>query len=559
MGTKFNTLFLFAVLILGMAAYPNSFNSISFDEPSLNTSLLTAFAQEEEESDEDVMEDASDAIADAQEEIDKAQEKIDKSADEGKETTLAQDQLDEAILQLEMAQASFDSGDFEEAEELADEAEDLASESRGKLIGKTEADLEDDGEEKEEEEEIELKGILNDNGDDTFDLETGDGTETISINDDTKIDDGLSLSDLDGLEVEVDAVEVDGVLFATEIEFEEEEHEDEEDEIEIEVEVEGDVAKVKVKFDGDKHRFLVTDDTSEDAIADAILGLPDFPLDKAGIMEIWEFEVEHEDDEEEDEIEIEVEVEGDVAKVKVKFDGDKHRFLVTDDTSEDAIADAILGLPDFPLDKAGIMEIWEFEVEHEDDEEESITLTTTEFDAYESQQKSQELYDDLLRQIMELEDRIRDLLEKYESGEYYGNIPEVDSEIMSYTISFTGDAISLDDNSVSSVDGTIYIDSLMTNSNTSKYTVIGGEISIDDVFYEFIFGKVRVTSSGNVMLIGQVMNWADENDDSSTIKLVIQSDVPLEGGFGSESLNIEILPQSKIAGQWYLSGSGTLS
>jgi len=222
-----------------MAAYPNSFNSISFDEPSLNTSLLTAFAQEEEESDEDVMEDASDAIADAQEEIDKAQEKIDKSADEGKETTLAQDQLDEAILQLEMAQASFDSGDFEEAEELADEAEDLASESRGKLIGKTEADLEDDGEEKEEEEEIELKGILNDNGDDTFDLETGDGTETISINDDTKIDDGLSLSDLDGLEVEVDAVEVDGVLFATEIEFEEEEHEDEEDEIEIEVEVEG--------------------------------------------------------------------------------------------------------------------------------------------------------------------------------------------------------------------------------------------------------------------------------------------------------------------------------
>jgi len=492
LGTKFNTLFLFAVLILGMAAYPNSFNSISFDEPSLNTSLLTAFAQEEEESDEesdeDVMEDASDAIADAQEEIDKAQEKIDKSADEGKETTLAQDQLDEAILQLEMAQASFDSGDFEEAEELADEAEDLASESRGKLIGKTEADLEDDGEEKEEEEEIELKGILNDNGDDTFDLETGDGTETISINDDTKIDDGLSLSDLDGLEVEVDAVEVDGVLFATEIEFEEEEHEDEEDEIEIEVEVEGDVAKVKVKFDGDKHRFLVTDDTSEDAIADAILGLPDFPLDKAGIMEIWEFEV-----------------------------------------------------------------------EHEDNEEESITLTTTEFDAYESQQKSQELYDDLLRQIMELEDRIRDLLEKYESGEYYGNIPEVDSEIMSYTISFTGDAISLDDNSVSSVDGTIYIDSLMTNSNTSKYTVIGGEISIDDVFYEFIFGKVRVTSSGNVMLIGQVMNWADENDDSSTIKLVIQSDVPLEGGFGSESLNIEILPQSKIAGQWYLSGSGTLS
>jgi len=68
-----------------------------------------------------------------------------------------------------------------------------------------------------------------------------------------------------------------------------------------------------------------------------------------------------------------------------------------------------------------------------------------------------------------------------------------------------------------------------------------------------------VSPSGTVMLIGQVVDWADESDDSSTIKLVIRSDVPLEGGFGSESLNIEILPQSKIAGQWHLSGTGSLS
>ena len=494
---KFSTLFLFAVLILGIAAYPNSFSSVSFDEPSLNTSLLIAFADEDDEgsdgdsdgdssggTDGEVMEYANDAIADAQEEINKAQKKIDESADEGKDTTLAQEQLDKAILKLEMAQASFDSGDFEEAEELADEAEDLASESRGKLIGKTEADLEDDGEEEEEEDEIELRGILTDNGNDTFDL---DGTETISINDDTEIDDGLSLSDLVGLEVEVEAVEIDGVLFATEIELVEDE-EEEEDEIKIKVEVEGDVAKVKVKFDGDKHRFLVTGDTSEDTIADAIL----------------------------------------------------------------------IELPDLPLDKAGIMGIWKLEVE-EEDEEESITLTTTEFDAYESHQESQELYNELLEQITELEDRIQALLEKYESGEYYGNVPEVDSEIMSYTISFTGFGVSQDDDSVSSMDGTIYIDSLITDSNTSKYTVVGGEISIDDIFYEFVFGKVRVTSSGNVMLIGQVVNWADENDDSSTIKHVIQSDVPLENGFGSESLNIEILPQSRIADQWYLSGLGILS
>ena len=78
--------------------------------------------------------------------------------------------------------------------------------------------------------EIELKGILTVTGDDTFNLETEDGIETISINADTEIDDDLSLSDLDGLEVEVDAVLINGVLFATEIEFEAEEEEDEHEE-----------------------------------------------------------------------------------------------------------------------------------------------------------------------------------------------------------------------------------------------------------------------------------------------------------------------------------------
>jgi len=81
--------------------------------------------------------------------------------------------------------------------------------------------------EEEDEEEIELKGKLTVNPDGTFDLDTGDGIVTISINADTEIDDGLSLSDLNGLEVEVEAVEIDGVLFATEIELEEYEDDEE--------------------------------------------------------------------------------------------------------------------------------------------------------------------------------------------------------------------------------------------------------------------------------------------------------------------------------------------
>jgi len=546
LDTKLGTLFLFAVLIFGMASFPNSLYSISSDESSLNTSLLTAFADSDEE--EDAMENAADAISDAIKEIEKADEKIAKATDEGKDTVLSEETLDKAIMLLAEAEASFNDGNYDEAEDLAEEAEDLASESRGKLIGKIQADFEDDGDENEEEEEredeedqdeLEFEGIISFIGSNFFTLE-GFLVE-IFVDDNTEFDEGFdSLNDLMiGFHVDVDVILSSDSHVATEIEVEEELDDD-------------DTKPEKVTLcHNDKNTIKI----SANAV-DAHLNHGD----KLGPCDnnVTEFD-EEDDSDEEDEIEIKVKVKGDVAKVKVKFDGDKHKFLVTSDTSEDAIATAILNqLPGFTLDESEIMEIWEFE-EDEKDEGEPTSHTTTEFDAYEAEQNSQDLYADLQQKINELEERIQALLEKYESGEYYGNVPEVDSEIMSYTISFTGDAISHDDDSVSSVDGIIYIDSLMTNSNTSKYTVTGGEISIDDVFYDFIFGKVRVSPSGNVVLIGQVMNWADEDDDSSTIKLIIQSDVPLEGGFGLESLNIEILPQSKIAGQWYLSGSGTIS
>jgi len=80
--------------------------------------------------------------------------------------------------------------------------------------------------------EIELKGFLRDNENGTFDLTNEDQTETIAsaivvVDGETEIDDDLSLSELNGLEVEVDAIEIDGVLVATEIEVEDYEGTDE--------------------------------------------------------------------------------------------------------------------------------------------------------------------------------------------------------------------------------------------------------------------------------------------------------------------------------------------
>ena len=479
-----------SILVLGVLRYPSLLPNLDQDITAFDFQLQlanVAFADEEEEEEEengeeeeeDAMEDADDAIADANEEIEKADEKIAEAADKGKETSLAEQQLEEAMAKRDMAQDSFDSGDFEEAEELAEEAEDLANEARGKLIGKTQEDLEED------EDELEFEGKIASIGSNSFFLEGF--LKEIFVNDETEFDEGLnSLSDLMlGFHVDVDVILSNSSLVATEIEVEDEE------EIEIEVEVEHGIAKVEVEFNDQKTTF-VEDFVDEDSIAEAIL----------------------------------------------------------------------IEVPDLPLSTSEIMDIWDLEIE----EDEDMSYTTMIENQQESIQTALDLIYELQQRIEQLENRIQTLLEKYESGEYFGTVPEVDSEIKSYTIIFDGSATSLDDESIVDAEGQIFLENLLTiDDNISKFRVTGGEISIDNTFYDIVFGKARVSSSGSsgekdiVVLLGQVIDFADEEDNSSTLKLVINSEASLEGDFGLDPISIEILPQSKIAGQWYLSGSGQLS
>ncbi len=209
MGIKVSAIFLMAVLIAGLSSFPSSISNSStefVDQTNSLNLINTAFADSDngkgndkekgkpddvgkdkekqaknnEDNDddddnlqvsaekfEDAMEDAQEAIDDANEEIEKANEKIAEASDKGKETLLAEQQLEEAIAKRDMAQESFDLGNFEEAEELAEEAEDLANEARGKLIGKTQEDLEED----EDEDELEFEGIIASIGSNSFFLE----------------------------------------------------------------------------------------------------------------------------------------------------------------------------------------------------------------------------------------------------------------------------------------------------------------------------------------------------------------------------------------------------
>jgi len=205
--------FLMLVLLIGFPSSAVNF-SVFADDDDDNDNLYVS-----SEKFEDAIEDAEDAIEDAKEEIDEARKKIERESNKGKETTLAQEQLDEAIAKLEMAELSFALGNFEEAEELAEEVEDLASEARGKLIGKTESDIE--AEHEIDEHEVEIKGEI-----DEIDLELMFFTlvgsiSQIFVNDKTEFKNFEEFSDLiPEFLVEVEVVLSNGSHVATQIEIE---------------------------------------------------------------------------------------------------------------------------------------------------------------------------------------------------------------------------------------------------------------------------------------------------------------------------------------------------
>ena len=301
---------------------------------------------------------------------------------------------------------------------------------------------------------------------------------------------------------------------------------------------------------------------------------------------------EHEDEdenEEKDEFKIEGIVEF-IDLISQSFTLDNGEEIFVDEDTEFEHFDSLSDLQDFAVEVEVVLssnsliatEI-EIEDEHEDkeddeheeskdkdeseeDDEDHLSNKAMHEQEEESIQTALDLIQELQQKIDHLEDRIQTLLEKYESGKYFGTVPEVDSEIKSYVISFDGSATSIDGESIVDAEGQIFIENLLTiDDDISKFRVTGGEISIDNTFYDLVFGKARVSSSGSfgeidtVVLLGQVIDFADEDDDSSTLKLVMDSETTLEGDFGLESISIEILPQSKIAGHWYLSGSGDLS
>jgi len=389
---------------------------------------------------------------------------------------------------------------------------------------------------------------------------------------------------------------------SAEVEEAEEEEEngeeaEEEKEIEIEVEVEDGTAKVEVEIGDEEFEFefeLVStelEDIREEIISKILAGT-DLTVDQIGEFEI-EFEEEENGEREKgprgDKIEICHIPPGNPSKAHTITVGGhaiiKHLSHGDVIGPCDGIALSAAGGESILGDKQAEREARLAEKEarladkqaereakladKQAEREDRLAERQMEFEARLAEKESQalqradELIQKLEQRIADLELRLQTLLNKVETGEYFGNISQIDPVINSYSISIDGTASSLFDESVTTdVSGEIFIDNLVTGSEVSKFKATGGEIFVGDNIYDVVFGKARISSSGSsgekdTMVL--ILQTIDSDGNGNTIRLTLDFESALEGDFGTEPIELQIIKNSKISGQWSLSASGQLS
>ncbi len=179
-----------------------------------------------------------------------------------------------------------------------------------------------------------------------------------------------------------------------------------------------------------------------------------------------------------------------------------------------------------------------------------------------SEERASQLIAEFEKKIQEMGQRLEKLLQKLEDGKYYGPINDVDPTPTSYTISINGVASQVSNpTNIVSLDGTIFLENLSTKNNFKKFSVTGGELFLgDEIIYDMVFGKARLSSSGHggekdsMVVIAQVT-------DGSEVR-TLKMNLNLSDSFDSQTelLDVKVLhPRSKIASEWLLSAQGTIS
>lgn len=282
------------------------------------------------------------------------------------------------------------------------------------------------------------------------------------------------------------------------------------------------------------------------------------------------------DKEKEGKIKIKVEIENGVAKIKTQVNDEKTEFEINE-TDKDVIIQEIALRTGLTIEEVKSVitfeeaenseETEDGDVNNEDNQtnnEEQGNVNNEDDVVRESKSKqvAEERIAELEQKIAQLEQRLQTLLEKLDSGEYFGPVVGTEPLPKSYSISFDGSASSISDSQTTAVSGEIFMEPLGSIKDTAKFRVTGGEILVGDTSYDFVFGKARMTSSAqssnndSITIIGQIMS---ADGDVKTVRILLGSASPFEGDFGLEPINVEMMPQSKISNEWSLSASGTLS
>ncbi len=365
-------------------------------------------------------------------------------------------------------------------------------------------------------------------------------------------------------------------------EEQEEEHEAEDEEEEgtkVKIETEKGETEVKVKSDGDEYKTKLKSSDTVDILSaigaapstvisliESILGFTEGSQEsKIEVKVNGQYKVKIEVEDEDSEIKFDAKK--GAAKVKVETEDTKSKFYVTYSSNTQTLSSLSAATG---MDVSLIRSILEFVGGEEDEHIPSMGMDAeSKFEKKEhkikAKQNAEETIAGLIQKIEQLEQRLQSLLDKVVSGEYFGPTLGGDKMIKSYSISFDGSASSLDDEEtlVTDVTADIFLETLVTRTDTTKFRITGGEILVGDTFYDLVFGKARVTSSGpsgekdSMTLISHIM---DDEGNVSTLKILLELEVPLEGDYGTEPIQLEIkMPQSTIAHQWSLSASGQLS
>jgi len=169
-----------------------------------------------------------------------------------------------------------------------------------------------------------------------------------------------------------------------------------------------------------------------------------------------------------------------------------------------------------------------------------------------------DIFTKLQQEDVIIDKRLQSLLEKLDSGEYFGKISKKDQEPKSYSISIDGSASSIPDSTITDFTGKIYIETIVSSDKSSKFIVNGGQLIIRGDSYDIIFGKAKLTYSdkdNSMIILAEILN---PEGDVHTLRLSFDLELSLQDNL-LEPINFVISQKSKIAKSWNLDASGQLS